>query len=177
LASELNAEEFDACLQELGYFSSQFQTQHTLPSHLKRLKTPTPDSFLQVLKQVFAGLEAETKQEGPYFKVKLKFESGRTQKLYLRTDRSDCLGRPVLSLQTFIQAVSAQTQLNPYLAQNLQAGYGALGLAKHGGVEHLVMTECQLIQSASALELETLLIRLAASGDRLERELSLSDAF
>ncbi|MBT9547414.1 MAG: hypothetical protein IV090_18620 [Candidatus Sericytochromatia bacterium] len=177
LASEFNGEEFDACLQELGYFSSQFQTQQTLPSHLKRLKTPTSDSFLHVLKQVLAGLEAETKQEGAYFKVKLKFESGRTQKLYLRTDRSDCLGRPVLSLQTFIQAVSAQTRLDPYLAQNLQAGYGALGLAKHGGVEHVVMTECQLIQSASALELETLLIRLAASGDRLERELSTTDAF
>jgi hypothetical protein len=59
----------------------------------------------------------------------------------------------------------------------LQAGYGAIGLAKHGGVEHLVMTECQLFQSASALELETLLIRLAASGDRLERELSASDTF
>ncbi len=177
LASELNNEEFDACLQELGYFSTQFQTHQTLPSHLKRLKTTIPDSFLDLLKQVLAGLDAETKQEGPYFKVKLKFESGRTQKLYLRTDRSDCLGRPVLSLQTFIQGVSNLKHLDPYLAQNLQAGYGALGLAKHGGVEHLVMTECQLIQSASALELETLLIRLAARGDRLERELSASDTF
>jgi hypothetical protein len=177
LATELNSEEFDACLQELGYFSSQFQTHQTLPSHLKRLKTEPPASFLLLLKQVLMGLDAESKQEGPYFKVKLKFESGRAQKLFLRTDRSDCLGRPVLSLQTFIQAVSAQTHLDPYLALNLQAGYGALGLAKHGGVEHLVMTECQLLQSASALELETLLIRLAASGDRLERELSASDTF
>ncbi len=177
LASELNGEEFDACLQELGYFSSQFQSHQTLPSHLKRLKTEPPESFLHLLKQVLTDLDAESKQEGAYFKVKLKFESGRAQKLYLRTDRSDCLGRPVLSLQTFIQAVSAQTRLDPYLALNLQAGYGALGLAKHGGVEHLVMTECQLIQSASALELETLLIRLAASGDRLERELTTSDKF
>jgi hypothetical protein len=67
LASELNGEEFDACLQELGYFSSQFQTHQTLPSQLKRLKTAIPDSFMDLLKQVLAGLDAVTKQGGPLF--------------------------------------------------------------------------------------------------------------
>lgn len=174
LLATLDQPEFDAVLQELLALSHQLRMAPDIPQRLKRTH-PIPSEDIKVLfAPILTDLEAEAQLLDPYYKLRLTLASGRRQKIYVRTDRQDEGKRPVLALMTFAQLYTGQS-LAAHLRANLEPGYGAMGLAKHGGKEYVVVSETQLWKTADPQELETMLVRLAAMGDRLEREATTTD--
>jgi hypothetical protein len=176
LLATLNLPEFDAALQELLALSHQLRLTPEIPQRLRRGQPIPADEVKSLFTPILADLDAEAQLREAYYKLRLTLASGRRQKIYVRTDRQDGAKRPVLSLMTFAQPYTGQS-LAAYLRANLEPGYGAMGLAQHGGKDYVVVSETQLWQTADAQEIETLLVRLAAMGDRLEREHGTADVF
>lgn len=174
LLATLNQPEFDAALQELLALSHQLRLSPEIPQRLRRGQPIPAEEIKALFTPILADLEAEAQLRDAYYKLRVTLASGRRQKIYVRTDRQDGAKRPVLSLMTFAQAYTGQS-LAAHLRANLEPGYGAIGLAQHGGKDYVVVSETQLWQTADAQEIETMLIRLAAMGDRLEREQGTAD--
>lgn len=174
LVATLDQPEFDATLQELLALSHQLRMAPDMPQRLKRADAIPAAELKALFAPILTDLDAEAQLLERYYKVRLTLASGRRQKIYVRTDRQDGGKRPVLALMTFAQPYTGQP-LAAHLRANLEPGYGAVGLAMHGGKEYVVVSETQLWETADAQELETMLARLAAMGDRLEREVSTAD--
>ena len=175
LLETLDQIEFDACLQELLQLSQALRLQPEPPQRLRPHKQPV-DSINTLLNQVLQPLDALREDRERRSKITLTLSSGRRQKIYLRSDRADAFQRPLLCMNTFVQDYTGQ-DLQPLLADNLQPGYGSRGLLRKGDKEYVVLSATQLQQSADAAELENMLIRLAAAGDKLERAQSAADRF
>lgn len=164
----LDQPELETAILGVARLGGKLGEMKRLPQKIRAYRAERhPQWERMLLDNALQDLRVDIQSQEKKHKLRVTLPDGRQQTVHVRFDREDLDGYQLISLLSYCGHQSRELY-ETALEENIQASYGAIGLARLGEEEMFVVSDSQLADTADPPEIRNAVLQVASKADALE---------